>query len=152
MAGTMSIRVPCCFRVFFDYPSWWTGGSPFVPQVPGYLQTHIIHSSLTILNYKTVRAYRSSIIDIPPVHKQPKTFKFPKHSFGQKNPVTKTSSWLANRKWLYYYEANDLAYCHIYIVAYRDRKLNLDKAFILNGFPTGKIIAWPRCHRGLVRG
>ena len=35
MAGTMSIRLPCCFRMFYDYPSWRTGRSPFVPQVPG---------------------------------------------------------------------------------------------------------------------
>ena len=54
MAGTMSTRLSCCFRVFYDYPSWRTGGSPFVPQVPGYLKTHIIHSFLTILNCKTV--------------------------------------------------------------------------------------------------
>ena len=28
--GTMSTRLPCCFRVFYDYPSWRTVGSPFV--------------------------------------------------------------------------------------------------------------------------
>ena len=88
-AGTMSTRLPCCFRVFYDYPSWRTGGSPFVPQVPGYLNTHIIHSFLTILNYKTVCACRSSIMDIhiPPIPNQPKTFKFPQRFFGHKNPV-----------------------------------------------------------------
>ena len=47
------------------------------------------------------------------------------------------SSWFANRTWLHYDEANDLAYCHVCMVAYRDGKMNssnLDKAFILNGF------------------
>ena len=90
----MSTRLPCCFMVFYDYPSWRTGGSPFMSQVPGYLRTHIIHSFLTILNYKTVCACRSSIMDIPPV---PKTFKFPQRSFGQKNPVKRIfqSSWFA---------------------------------------------------------
>ena len=39
MVGTMSTRLPCCFMVFYDYPSWRTGGSPFVPQVPGYLKS-----------------------------------------------------------------------------------------------------------------
>ena len=48
----MSTRLPCCFMVFYDYLSWQTGGSPFEPQVPGYLKPHIIHSFLTILNYK----------------------------------------------------------------------------------------------------
>ena len=50
-------------------------------------------------------------------------------------------SWFANRTWLHYDEANDLAYCHVCMVAYRDGKLNssnLDKAFILNGFSNWK--------------
>ena len=89
MAGTVSTRLPCCFRAFYDYPSWRTGDSPFVPQVPGYLKTQIIHSFLTILNYKTVCAYRSSIIDIPPVPNQPQTFKCPQLSFAQKTLVKK---------------------------------------------------------------
>ena len=62
-----------------------------MPQVPGYLKTRIIHSFLTILNYKTVCACRSSIMDTPPVPNQPKTFKFPQRSFGQKkNPVKRS--------------------------------------------------------------
>ena len=143
MVGTMSTRLPCCFRVFYDYPNWRTEGSPFVPQVPGYLKTHIIHSFLTVLNYKTVCACRSSIMDIPPVPNRPKTFKFPQRSFGQKKTVTRSfqSSWFANRTWLHYDEANYLAYCHVCMVAYRDGKLNssnLDKAFILNGFSNWK--------------
>ena len=51
------------------------------------------------------------------------------------------SSWFANRRWLHYNEANDLAYRHVCMVAYRDGKLNssnLDKAFILNGFSSWK--------------
>lgn len=78
-------------------------------------------------------------MDIPPVPNQPKTFKFPQRSFGQKNPVKRSfqSSWFANRTWLHYDEANDLAFCHVCMIAHRDGKLNsanLDKAFILNGF------------------
>ena len=80
------------FRVFYDSPGWgWrTEGSPFVHQVPGNLKTHIIHSCLSILNFKTIRAYRSSSMDIPPVPNQPKTFKFPQRSFSQKNPVKRS--------------------------------------------------------------
>ena len=117
-----------------------------MPQVPGYLITDIIHSFLTILNYKTVCACRSSIMDIAPVPNQRKTFKFPQHLFGQQNPAKRSflSSWFANRTWLHYDEANDLTYCHVCKVAYRDDiKLNsssLDKAFILNGFSN-----WKRC-------
>ena len=60
---------------------------------------------------------------------------------------------------LHYDEANDLAYCHICMVAYRDGKLNssnLDKAFMLNGFSNWKDASWPlkhessRCHCGSV--
>ena len=114
-----------------------------MPQVPGYLKTHIINSFLTILNYKTVCACRSSIMEIPPVPNQPKTFKFPQCSFGQKNPVKRSfqSLWFTNRTLLHYDEANDLAYCHVCMVAYRDGKLNssnLDKASILNGFSSWK--------------
>ena len=111
MAGTLSTRLPCCFRVFYYYPSWRTRVSPFVPQVSGYLKTHIIHSFLTILNYKTVCACRSSIMDIPPLPNQHKTFKFPQLSFGEKPPV-KRSLQFTNRTWLHH-EANELAYCHI---------------------------------------
>ena len=109
----------------------------------GYLKTHVIHSFVTILNYKTVCARRSSIMDKPPVPNQPKTFKFPQRSFGQKKTVKRSfqSSWFANRTWLHYDEANDFAYCHVCMVVYADGKLNssnLDKAFILNGFSNWK--------------
>ena len=100
-------------------------------------------SFLTILNYKTVCACRSSIMGIPPVPNLPKTLKFPQGSFGQKNPVKRSfqSSWFANKTWLHYDEANDLAYCHVCMVAYRDGNLNssnLDKAFMLNVFSSWK--------------
>ena len=83
-------------------------------------------------------------MDIPPVPYQPKTLKFPQRSSGKKKkPVKRSfqSSWFANRTWLHYDEANDLAYCHVCMVAYRDGKLNssnLAKAFILNGFSSWK--------------
>ena len=80
----------------------------------------------------------SSAMDIPPDPNQPKTFKFPQHSFGVKNPVKSfQASWFANRTWLHYDETNDLAFCHVCLVAYKDGKLKsntIDKAFIVNGY------------------
>ena len=115
MAGSLSSRFPCCFKVFYDYRSWRTGGSLFVPQVPNYLKTHIIHSFLTILNYKTVCAYRFSIMDIPPVPNQLRRLNFHNAPSVRKSPMKRRfqSSWFANRTWLHYDEANELAYCHV---------------------------------------
>ena len=145
----MSTRLPCCFRVFYDYPSWRTGGGPFVPQVPGYLKTHIIHSFLTILNHENRDVhivlpswiYRLFLISR-------RRLKFLNAPLVRKTPVKISfqSSWFASRTWLYYDEANELAYCHVCMVAYRDGKLNssnLDKAFILNGFSNWIMLAWP---------
>ena len=83
--------------------------------------------------------FNPSVMDIPPVPNQPKTYKFPQRCFGKTNPVKRSfqASWFSNRTWLHYDEANDLAFCHICSVAYKDGKLNnhtLDKAFIINGF------------------
>ena len=144
----MSSQLPCCFRVFYDYPSRRTGSSPFVSQVPGYLKTHIIHSFLTILNYKTVCACHSSIMDIQPVPNRPKAFKFPQRSFGQKNPVKRSfkSSWFANRTWLHYDEANDLAYCHVCMLLTETEswtvRILIRRSYSMD-FPTGKMLAWP---------
>ena len=97
-------------------------------------------------NYKPVCAYCSSIMDIPPVPYQPKTFKFPQRSFGQKTPVKRSfqPSWFANRTWLHYDEANDLVYCHVCMVTYRDGRLNssnLTRRSYSMDFLTGKILA-----------
>ena len=90
--------------------------------------------------------FNPSVMDIPPVPNQPKIFKFPQRCFGKTNPVNRSfqASWFSNRTWLHYHdydEANDLAFCHICLVAYKDGKLNnhtLDKAFIINGFSNWK--------------
>ena len=82
-------------------------------------------------------------MDVPPDPNQPKTFKFPQRSFGVKNPVKRSfqASWLANRTWLHYDETNDLAFCHVCLVAYKDGKLKsntIDKAFMDNGYSNWK--------------
>ena len=101
-------------------------------------------------------------MDIPPVPNQPTTFKFPQRSFGKTNPVKQSfqASWFINRTWLHYDEANDLAFCHICMVAHKDGKLNsnnLYKAFIINGFSNWKdaSVAFKKhdsskCHRDSV--
>ena len=53
----------------------------------------------------------------------------------------KLSGFMVFKTRLHYDEANDLAFCHICSVAYKDGKLNnhtLDKAFIINGFSNWK--------------
>ena len=51
------------------------------------------------------------------------------------------ASWFANRTWLHYDETNDLAFCHVCLVTYKDGKLKsntTDKAFIVNGYSNWK--------------
>lgn len=102
-----------------------------------------------IINPKTVsnalRQCCCSIMDIqvPPVPNQPKTFRFPPRTFGVKKPEQRSfqSSWFDSRPWLHYDEAKDLAFCHLCMLAYRDgklRSLNVDKAYIINGFSNWK--------------
>ena len=69
--------------------------------------------------------------------------KFPQRCFCKTNPMKRSflASWFSNRIWLHYDKANDLAFCHICSVAYKDGKLSnrtLDKAFIINGFSNWK--------------
>ena len=76
-----------CHAVYgvYDYPSWRTGVSPLCLRCPATLKyISFIQLFLTILNHKTVCACRSSIMAIPPVPNQSKTFKFLHRSFCQK--------------------------------------------------------------------
>ena len=108
-----------CHAILWCFTTIAAGGlwvAPLCLKRPATLKPILfIHSFLNILTYKTVCACRSSIMDIPPVPNQPKTFKCPQRSFGQKNLLNRSfqSSWFANRTWLHYDEANDLAYCHV---------------------------------------
>ena len=80
---------------------------------------------------------------MPPVQNQPKTFRFAQRSYGIKEPGQRSfqPSWFDSRPWMHYDESQDRAFCHLCMLAYRDRKLrnlNLDKAYILNGYSNGK--------------
>ena len=94
-----------------------------------------------------MHVYSSVIMDIPPVPNQPTIFKFPQRSFGKTNPVKKSfqASWFTNRTWLHYDEANDLAFCHICMVAHKDGKLSitLTKHLSSMDFQTGKMLVLP---------
>ena len=82
-------------------------------------------------------------IQVPPVPNQAETFRFSPRTFDVKKPEKRSiqPSWFDSRPWLHYDEAKDLALRHLCMLAYRDRKLrslNLDKAFIINGFSNWK--------------
>ena len=106
-----------------------------MPQVPGYLKTNIIHSFLTILNYKTVCACRSSIMDIPHILISIRCLHFHNTPLVRKTQGKEVFSLHGIERG--YIIMRQTTYCHVCMVAYRDGKLNssnLDKAFILNGF------------------
>ena len=78
---------------------------------------------LNILKYAIKRAYlfvcNHGYTALP---NQPTTFKFLQCSSGKTNPVKRSfqASWFTNRTWMHNDEANDLAFCHINMVAYKD--------------------------------
>lgn len=80
-------------------------------------------------------------MDIPPVPNQPKTFRFPQRSFGNKNPVKRSFQLLGLVKER---GCTDLGFCHVCLVAFKEGKLKsntIDKAFIVNGFSNWKDVS-----------
>ena len=140
----MSTRLPCCFMVFYNYPSWRTGGSPFVPQVPGYLNTHIIHSFLTILKF--VKPYVHVVLPSWIY----RLFLISLRRLNCHNaPLVRKTQW---KIFSFHGSQIERGYIrwgkrpHVCMVSYRDGKsnsLNLDKAFIFNGFSNWKVATWP---------
>ena len=87
-----------------------------------------------------------SINDLPqipdiPYHTMGLTF--PKRSFGEKNPVLRSfqAAWFMTWSFLHYDEGKDLAYCHICVKGFKQRKMKsstrADPAFVSfsYGFP-----------------
>ena len=74
--------------------------------------------------------------EVPPTPHQPSTgFAFPKRAFGKKNVVWRSfqRTWFTQWAWLHYDKANDLAYCHICVTAFKQKKMrsfNADPAFV----------------------
>ena len=88
---------------------------------------------------------------------QPTTFNISSMFVWQdKNKSVKISfqaSWFTNRTWLHYDEANDIAFCHICMVAYVGtlNSKSLEKAFIVKGFSNWKDASdSSKCHRDSV--
>ena len=89
----------------------------------------------------------SSAIDLgslPAEANQPRTFEFPKRSFGKKAVVNRTfqPSWFEKWPWLHYIENDDAVVCFTCARASLQKKLqwsaNSDLAFISKGFTNWK--------------
>ena len=74
--------------------------------------------------------------DIPDKPHQPSAnYKLPKRTLGHKKPVYRAfqSVWFSQWPFLHYNEANDVAYCHTCLVAFKQRNMskhNGDPAFV----------------------
>ncbi|KAL5517004.1 hypothetical protein EMCRGX_G002468 [Ephydatia muelleri] len=81
---------------------------------------------------------------IPDIPHHPKGLTFPKRSFGEKKPVLRSfqAAWFKAWSFLYYDEGKDLAYCHICVKGFIERKMKsstrADPAFVTKGFCTWK--------------
>ena len=106
-----------------------TSGSRLASQddsSPSQLATSLVSQRHTdSLNYP-------QILDAP---HQPRSFHFPRRSFGSKKVVKRgfSASWFDSHTWLHYDESKDLAFCYLCMKAVRKNTLNLsrcaDKAF-----------------------
>ena len=80
---------------------------------------------------------------IPDIPHHPMGLTFPKRSFGEKNPVLRSfqAAWFNTWSFLHYDEGKDLAYCHICVKGFKERKMKsstrADHAFVsfCYGFP-----------------
>ena len=74
-----------------------------------------------------------TVQDIPDKPHQPSaSYKFPKRTFGQKKPVSRSfqPAWFSQWPFLHYNEANDVAYCHTCLLAFKISNHNVDPAFV----------------------
>lgn len=82
--------------------------------------------------------------DIPDKpHHPATTFLYPKREFGKKNTVKRSfqPSWFTKWPWLHYCEDADVVFCHICILALRQKKMQLnrgDTSFVSKGFSNWK--------------
>ena len=78
-------------------------------------------------------------VSLPTGPHQPRSFSFPKRTFGKKAPVNRSfqASWFESHSWLHYDEANDAAFCYICMKAAKENKLTrciVDQAFTTKGY------------------
>ena len=83
--------------------------------------------------------------EIGDVPNQPKHFRFPDRKFGSSKIVTRrfVKDWFDKYPWIHYDEANDLAFCHTCITAYKKGHMTTaddttKSAFISTGFKNWK--------------
>ena len=84
------------------------------------------------------------MINLPDEAHQPRSFNFPKKSFGKTKPVKRSfqPSWFDKWPWLHYNESDDSVLCFTCAQANAQKKLqwstNADTAFISKGFSNWK--------------
>jgi len=83
-------------------------------------------------------------MELPSAPHQPRSFDFPKRSFGKKTVVKRSfqASWFDEWSWLHYIENTDVALCFNCAQAKQQKRLqwssNADEAFISKGFSNWK--------------
>ena len=72
-------------------------------------------------------------MELPSVPHQPKSFDFPKRSFGKKVIVKRSfqASWFDRWSWLHYIESNDVALCLNCAQAKQQKKLTFFLAMLM---------------------
>ena len=89
-----------------------------------------------------------TVQNIPDKPHQPSAnYNFPKRTFGQKKPVSRSfqSPWFSQWPFLHYNEANDVAYCHTCLLAFKQRKMskhNADPALVSKVVSIKKILTF----------
>ena len=83
--------------------------------------------------------------DLPGEPHHPVSFSFPKRTFGQKKIVSRSfqHTWYTSWPWLHYDEEKDIVFCHICVLALKQKKTRLtagnsEGAFISRGFSNWK--------------
>ncbi len=74
---------------------------------------------------------RFSLPELPSVpHHPPDGFSFPKRPFGSKKVVMRSfqASWFKQWSFLHYDELKDVAYCHICVTAFKQKKMRESRA------------------------
>jgi len=91
-------------------------------------------------------------VDHPPVKfhppNPPKSFKFPKRSFGSQGKDCQSfhAEWCDTYDWLYYNASSDSAFCHVCMMAEFEKKFlasnKRDPAFIIAGYTYWKEVIY----------
>ena len=66
----------------------------------------------------------TNVTELPDTPHQPQHVSFPKRSFGKKNIVMRSfqALWFKTWPFLHYDDARDLAFCHIFVKGFKEKK------------------------------